>query len=147
ALRGLYAAQADTPEDVLLTVAIMDLRFREAGRDYDAVIELAERVLTLDPRHHQAASRLLRAAAWRGQGAWAKARLRALGALDDASPTLRGELALYAREYADAIRLFELAEQQSQDSYAIHMNIAAHILAGRAGRATELAARLLHEAR
>ncbi len=54
---------------------------------------------------------------------------------------------MYAHEYDDAIRLFELAERQSRDGYAIHMNIAAHILAGRAGRATELADRVLHEAR
>jgi hypothetical protein len=134
AIRGLHALLDRWPYDVDAYETLMILRFYDPDhRDLAEVERLARRVLEIAPRHEDAASRLIRALAWRGRGDEAVAMMQGLGVPRDdvAFAEVWGELALYTGDYARAIADFGGALARApEDLYAEHMAIAARLLSG-----------------
>lgn len=139
ALQALEAVQQRWPYDLNALELLMILRAQDPElRDLAALEQVARRVLAIAPRHEGAASRLVRALAFRGRIAEAEAALAGLGipADDPGFIEVFGEMDLYAGRFDDASRRFATAVAHSPDDlYSEHMGFAADILRGRCGEA------------
>jgi tetratricopeptide (TPR) repeat protein len=139
ALQALEAVQQRWPYDLNALELLMILRAQDPElRDLAALEQVARRVLAIAPRHEGAASRLVRALAFRGRIAEAEAALAGLGipADDPGFIEVFGEMDLYAGRFDDAARRFATAVARSPDDlYSEHMGLAADILRGRCGEA------------
>ncbi|MEZ4470607.1 MAG: serine/threonine-protein kinase [bacterium] len=145
ALQALHALLERWPADLAAAELLMVLRaYDPALRDLSALEEVARRVLALAPRHEEAASRLVRALAFRGRVAEAEEVLGGLGIPpeDPGFAEVFGELDLYAGRYDAAARRFAAAVRRSPDNlYAEHMGFAVDILRGRCDEAAVAALR------
>ncbi len=127
------------PHDLEALEMLLTVRFGEPEiADLAEAEALARRLLALAPRHEGAASRLIRALAFRGRADQAPALLAELGVpLDEPSyGELPAELALYAGRWDDALAAFDrhLAHTPGQP-YSENLRLSTLILAGRCDEA------------
>ena len=119
---------------------LLALRFHFRGvKDLAAVERLARRALAFFPRGEHAASRLVRAMAFRGRADEAKAALLAGGLTPEPrlSNDVWAEVYLYTGDYARAdARFSDALRRAPHDLYARNMRYVAQILAGRCADAT-----------
>ena len=143
ALQRLEALLQRWPADITALELLMVLRTSDPElRDLAALEQVARRVLAIAPRNEEAASRLVRALAFRGRVAEAEAALTGLGipADDPAFIEVFGELDLYAGRFDEAAHRFNTALARSpEDLYAEHMGFAADLLRGRCEAASAAA--------
>lgn len=139
AVRQLYAALETWPHAAELYEILLHLLFYEPEvRSFIEVERLSRRYLALAPTSEEAASKLVRALAWRGRGDEAVVALEQVGFPRDevAFAEVWGELALYRQRYDEALAELERAQATTTENlYAQHMAIATRILAGDCQRA------------
>jgi tetratricopeptide (TPR) repeat protein len=115
--------------------ALLAHRFHHrAVKNLGEVERLARRALAFFPRGEHAASRLVRAMAFRGQAEAAKQALLDVGLTPDTrlSNDIWAEVYLYAADYAQAEQRFtDALKKAPQDIYARNMRYVAQILADR----------------
>ena len=149
AMAALRALGERWPYDVQAARLEMSLRFTDPSvRDLAEAERVAERILEVAPKEEDAASRLVRALAFRGHADQIKPTLARLGVpLDtDAFTEVRGDVAVMVGEFDEAVAAYDAAVALAgEDIYSLNMAIAARILAGRCEAAASAAlARIEH---